>query len=299
MNSVRHEVDQRIADLALVAHLRESQPFVACAAVLQQISSVRVAIVPALHWPPRKNPAGCNNPACAAMIAAGGECKSCANALGDALDAVNTISCCGGLRESALPIWVNNRLIAFLCLGPYVVADRRASKVRGVSSAVTKQLSKMPRFSVNVLSPVLELLKMLSNSLARIASEHIPPSGMPAGIKAARQFVEQNYSEAITLATVAQHAGMSRDYFCRTFKKALGIGFSEFLNRTRIEDAKTRLRDASQRVTEIYDQVGFKSLTHFNRTFKRIVGVNPTTYRHRLLVLPIHSPGKPVATLVR
>ena len=297
---VRHKVDGRIADMALVARLRESQPFVACAAVLQQISRVRLAIVPATFWPPSRNPAGCSNPACAASVAAGGDCESCSKALGAAPDAVNTISCCGGLRESALPIRVKDRLIAFVCLGPYLVgAGRSASKVRTVRPPLNKQLSKMPHFSVGAVGSILELLKVLSENLARIAGEHTLPSGLPAGIEAARRFVEQNYSEAITLAMVAQRAGMSREYFCRRFKKALGMGFSEFLNRTRVEHAKTCLRDGAQRVTDIYDRVGFKSLTHFNRTFKRIVGANPTTYRRQALGFTDPNSGKAAATLVR
>lgn len=292
--------DQRIADLALIASLRHSQPFTACAAALRQISNVSLTIVAASQWPPCKNPAGCPNSLCAAMIKSGGECASCAKSLSAPVGVVNTIKCLGDLHQSALPIQIKNRVLAFICIGPYSVGIRStAPKARAESPALRKQLVAMPRFSVDGLKAVLELLKVVSDDLTRLANDHILPNSLPARIEAGRRFVEENYSKPIMLATVAKHAGMSREHFCRTFKKALGIGFSEFVNRTRIENAKMRLKDPGLRVTEISDQVGFKSLTHFNRTFKRIVGVNPTTYRRQAPLFADTGSGEAVTTSVR
>jgi AraC-like DNA-binding protein len=51
------------------------------------------------------------------------------------------------------------------------------------------------------------------------------------------------------------------------------------VSRTRIEKAKNLLLNPNLRVSEIAFEVGFQSLTHFNRVFKRIVGESPTEYR--------------------
>ena len=66
------------------------------------------------------------------------------------------------------------------------------------------------------------------------------------------------------------------------FKKATGINFTEYVSRTRTEKAKNLLLNPNLRVSEIAYEVGFQSLTHFNRIFKKLVGQSPTEYRSRL-----------------
>jgi AraC-like DNA-binding protein len=66
------------------------------------------------------------------------------------------------------------------------------------------------------------------------------------------------------------------------FKKATGINFTDYLSRVRTERAKNLLLNPNLRVSEIAYEVGFQSLTHFNRVFKRILGRSPTDYRGQL-----------------
>lgn len=81
---------------------------------------------------------------------------------------------------------------------------------------------------------------------------------------------------------VARHAGMSTFYFCKKFKKATGLNFTDYLSRLRIENAKDFLLNRNYRISEIAYAVGFQSLTHFNRVFKRVAGQSPTEYRQHL-----------------
>jgi AraC-like DNA-binding protein len=71
----------------------------------------------------------------------------------------------------------------------------------------------------------------------------------------------------------------SKFYFCKIFKKATGINFTDYLARMRTERAKNLLLNRNLRVSEIAFEAGFQSLTHFNRVFKRILGQSPTDYR--------------------
>ena len=75
---------------------------------------------------------------------------------------------------------------------------------------------------------------------------------------------------------------MSSFYFCKMFKKIVGINFSIYVSRVRIEKAKNLLLNPNLRVSEITCGVGFQSLTHFNRMFVRIVGQSPGEYRIQL-----------------
>jgi AraC-like DNA-binding protein len=67
------------------------------------------------------------------------------------------------------------------------------------------------------------------------------------------------------------------------FKKGTGINFTEYLSRVRIERSKNLLLNPHLRVSEIAFEVGFQSLTHFNRVFKNTVGESPSHYREQLL----------------
>jgi AraC-like DNA-binding protein len=74
---------------------------------------------------------------------------------------------------------------------------------------------------------------------------------------------------------------VSTFYFCKIFKKATGLTFTEYLGRVRIEKAKTLLLNPHLRISEIAYDVGFQSLTHFNRIFRKTTGEAPTTFRDR------------------
>jgi AraC-like DNA-binding protein len=98
----------------------------------------------------------------------------------------------------------------------------------------------------------------------------------------ARKFIEDNQATDISLADVAKAVNTSTFYFCKLFKKATGLNFTEYLSQVRIEKAKNLLLNPNLRVSEIGYEIGFQSLTHFNRVFRRIAGQSPTSYRERL-----------------
>jgi AraC-like DNA-binding protein len=75
---------------------------------------------------------------------------------------------------------------------------------------------------------------------------------------------------------------MSTFYFCKTFKKATGLTFTDYLGRVRIEKARELLLNPNARVSEVAYDSGFQSLTHFNRTFHRLLGESPSQYRASL-----------------
>jgi AraC-like DNA-binding protein len=88
--------------------------------------------------------------------------------------------------------------------------------------------------------------------------------------------------ESLSLADVAKASGASVFHFCKVFKKTTGMTFTEYVGRVRLEDAKTQLLNPSRRISEIAYDVGFQSLTQFNRTFKRVFGQSPTEFRSHL-----------------
>jgi AraC-like DNA-binding protein len=101
-------------------------------------------------------------------------------------------------------------------------------------------------------------------------------------IRRAKEFIAAHQGEELRLTTVARAVNTSPFYFCKMFKKATGLNFTDYVSRLRIEKAKNLLLNRNLRVSEIAYEVGFQSLTHFNRVFKKVLGVPPTRYRTRL-----------------
>jgi AraC-like DNA-binding protein len=81
---------------------------------------------------------------------------------------------------------------------------------------------------------------------------------------------------------VAKASGASVFHFCKVFKKSTGLRFTDYVARVRLEDAKAELLNPNRRISEVAYDVGFQSLTQFNRTFKRIFGRSPTEFRQHL-----------------
>jgi AraC-like DNA-binding protein len=72
---------------------------------------------------------------------------------------------------------------------------------------------------------------------------------------------------------------VSTFYFCKIFRKTTGLTFTDYLGRVRVEKAKNLLLNPHLRVSEVAYTVGFQSLTHFNRLFRKITGRAPTGFR--------------------
>lgn len=98
-------------------------------------------------------------------------------------------------------------------------------------------------------------------------------------IRIAKQYIQRHYNEPITLEDVCAATGFSVSYFSTMFKKETGEGFSKYLTRVRVEQAKTLLQDTNLSITEICERVGYSDLKHFTGTFKKLTSLNPAQYR--------------------
>lgn len=97
-------------------------------------------------------------------------------------------------------------------------------------------------------------------------------------LKRVYAFVDQHYQRKISLEEVAELCNLTPAAFCRYFKKGTGHTFVSFLNRYRISQARRNLM-IGQNVTETCFDCGFESLSYFTRAFKKITGVNPSSFK--------------------
>jgi AraC-like DNA-binding protein len=96
------------------------------------------------------------------------------------------------------------------------------------------------------------------------------------------KYIHANYNETPDVNKVAASVHLSTAAFCRYFKKQTKITFTDFVNQYRITQAKTLLlQDKS--ISETCYEVGFESLSYFNKLFKKITGENPSAFKKMYL----------------
>ena len=92
-------------------------------------------------------------------------------------------------------------------------------------------------------------------------------------------YIENHYAEKITLDEIASVQRLAPSYFCRLFKRASGTGFVDYLNFVRICKSERMLSDTKKSILEISYELGFSSVSYFNRLFKKYKNCTPTQYR--------------------
>jgi AraC-like DNA-binding protein len=141
-------------------------------------------------------------------------------------------------------------------------------------------------FHSRVVSPdlyraIVRLLEIFAEHLSLIAHQFALKQGQEDSllIRRAKDYVASHQSDPIKLKQIARALNVSTFHFCRRFKQTTGLTFVEYLNRIRIEKAKVLLHNHSLRISEIAYEVGFQTITHFNRIFRKLVGRSPTEFR--------------------
>jgi two-component system response regulator YesN len=98
-------------------------------------------------------------------------------------------------------------------------------------------------------------------------------------IHEAVQFIQENYSRAISQEDVANFSNVSPAYLSKLFKAELGIGFNDYLTKVRLQAAEALLADSSMNIKDIAVAVGYPDEKYFSRIFKKNTGIKPTEYR--------------------
>ena len=95
-------------------------------------------------------------------------------------------------------------------------------------------------------------------------------------------YISANLDREITLAQLAEVAGLSVFHFARTFTRAMGVSPSRYVSRMRLEKAMAEIAAGKLSLAEIAFKAGFSSQASFTTAFRRTTGLTPGEYRTRL-----------------
>lgn len=98
------------------------------------------------------------------------------------------------------------------------------------------------------------------------------------GLQVVCDYINNNYSEPMTIDNLAKMSGMSKYYFISSFKEFTGLTPMEYVIRFRLSKAKFYLEFSDYKIQDIAQKVGFNSTTAFTHTFTRYIGVTPSQY---------------------
>jgi AraC-like DNA-binding protein/ligand-binding sensor protein len=206
-----------------------------------------------------------------------------------------TETCPFGLTETAVPVRLGEETIGFLRIGQVLRRSaiqtdktRAAAKLAECGVPFTGNIRKAweatPIIPKDKYAATVRLLSFFAEQLSALINQIMleQQNAEPPLVRKAREYILQHKTEPLSLAAVAQASGASVFHFCKVFKKTTGLKFTDYVARVRLEDAKTQLLNPSRRISEVAYDVGFQSLTQFNRTFKRVFGQSPTEFRAHL-----------------
>jgi AraC-like DNA-binding protein len=284
----------------VVARLRDSQIFRDYQQAFQTATGLPLVLRAAGSFQAPMHGTKNMNSFCALMAAKSKTCAACLQlqerAETEAVAGSTTLECFAGLSESLVPIRLGEKTIAYLQTGQVLLHEPTEKEFR----ATVRQLAKwkadvevaplheayfqsrvLPRAhyeaTVRLLATFAQHLTLVTNELMIRQTATEPPA-----VSRARAFIVEHMGEPISLEQVAQSAHMSPFYFCKVFKAAIGLTFTDYLARARVEKTKQLLLNQHTRASEAAYEAGFQSLSQFNRVFRRVVGESPSSYRENL-----------------
>ncbi|HZR05555.1 MAG TPA: helix-turn-helix domain-containing protein [Candidatus Udaeobacter sp.] len=283
----------------LVDTLRRSKLFRNYEQVFSEATGLPLTLRPVDYWQLEHQGKKHQNPFCAMLSERPATLAVCLRAHQDIIDHTglipHTVTCPFGLTETAVPLKLGAQIIGYLRIGQVL----RHTPVKSESTKVSRELQrcdvrfageirkaweKTPLIPPDRYSAIVRLLTFFADQLSALANQIVleQRNAEPPLVQKAREYINRHKAEELSLADVAKAAGSSVFHFCKVFHKATGLKFTDYVARMRLEDARTRLLNPNLRISEIAYDVGFQSLTQFNRTFKRVFGQSPSEFRARL-----------------
>lgn len=147
---------------------------------------------------------------------------------------------------------------------------------------ISEMLHKNENFQFTVRGLVLALVMKLMNYYNANKESSSTNAQNSLSIAPAINFIRSNYMDNFPMDDLAMMCNMSPTHFRRTFHAIMGYGSLEYLNRIRITHAQSFLRTSEKSILEISEEIGFQSVSSFNRHFNEIVGMTPTQYRKQM-----------------
>jgi len=222
------------------------------------------------------------------------EAHSSLQAPGDG--ASRTAQCFAGMTSSSVPVKVRGKTLAYLQTGHVFLADGAGKNWKRLKQFIVRNgldpdaceaaLQAARTTDAARYESAIHLLEIFANQLSETLPTRSAEECYPAVEKALRM-IRNDLEQDWTLTRVAGAVKMNASYFSDVFRKSTGETFSDCLARLRVERACKLLESSRLGIGEVGFASGFRSISQFNRTFKKVVGCVPGSFRKARLQAPL------------
>lgn len=157
---------------------------------------------------------------------------------------------------------------------------KKYDRMKALLKAITRIYCKKDKgYELRLMAKMNEFLYILYTSYSHIDANVEKESRQIERLKDVLKYVAKNYQEPIALKEVADIASLNQEYFCRMFKKCMGVTLLEYVNQVRINHIHEELLSTEDSITDILERNGFTNYKVFSRMFKAQFGMTPRELR--------------------
>jgi AraC-like DNA-binding protein/ligand-binding sensor protein len=284
---------------AILEALAASETYIYYARAFREATGLSLALRAAedsdLAWSEKAH----GNAFCELVARKNPQCVACVEMRRKITDSVGRsaviLKCRMGLMEAAVPVKVGGETIGYLVTGQVFAQPPKAGQFEKVArlleqSGIPGDAKMRAAYGAtrvierSRLVAMVELLAIFAVQLAERSNQIVMQQvhAEPAAVTRAKHYIREHLGEDLKLVGIARAAAASTFYLCKLFRKYVGMNITAYISRLRVERTKELLMNPQRRVSEIAYEVGFQSLTHFNRVFRQIVGEAPRQHREAL-----------------
>jgi len=165
---------------------------------------------------------------------------------------------------------------------PILLFENEEELCGNIEKIMKEYSKKDTAYQVYVLAGVYGILAFLYRERILIDASSYYDAGALMKLLPVLEYIDENYNKDLTLDVISSHFGLNPSYFSRMFKKAVGSVYTEYLNFVRICKAEKLLKETDMGILDVALEVGFSSVSYFNRVFKRVRNCTPTTYKNAM-----------------
>lgn len=194
------------------------------------------------------------------------------------IDMLKSLNTDGALLKYISPILNNNHQIPLIIKNNDTYYDNILTVIKDI---ITCYKEKDIAYELELKSLLYKLFSLFykGNLIVTNTDKNIINTKVTDKVKLVLNYIHDNYSNNISINTLANICDYSEYHFMRFFKKHIGMTCIQYINNYRLEKASLLLNSTSKPIMDISLEVGFDNLSYFNKLFKNKYNLTPKEFR--------------------
>lgn len=187
--------------------------------------------------------------------------------------------CHAGALELIIPIFIDGAYAGSIYFGPFKGEGEGDCPYKPLRKEYDKLQYCPPRLAESAKDLFSILVDFIIEQQESGTRERFAEKTRDDRIVMAMAYIDRHFKRNVTVADVSGKCGLSASRFIHLFKEELELGFSEYLQARRMEEAKTLLKTTTMKIVDVALECGYANQCYFGLVFKRNTGFSPGVYR--------------------